>query len=392
MNIRNFYYVALMTAALVAFGACRKTQTTTQTTPATPAAPPDQYHTDVASTPVSQTKFFTGSIGDKLDLQMKLTRDGDQLIGSYSYKKVGSRIDLKGTIDKDGNVTLQEFDTSGKQTGMFKGIWKTDKDEGSSIAGNWSKPNSEKKTAFSLHEEPIAFTGGAEIVAKQIKETNKKLNYKVDVEYPQVTGALDNRFDKFNQQAKDLVTRAVLGFKKEMADNAKATEQTPEPSTLSELESDLSASYTIAVANDELISVRYEIGGYSAGAAHGNSSSHVLNYDLKGNKTLKLADLFKPGAKYLQTISDFCIKDLKRQSKKNADSLPDDMIQSGAGPAAKNFESWTLTKKGLDITFDAYQVGPYAAGPQKVVIPYAALKDLINPGGPAEKIATQLSN
>lgn len=391
MNLRTFYSLALIAALFVVLIACRRTQTLTQTTPAPLAsiAPtPDTYHTETVSAPAGQTKFFKGSIGDKLDLQMKLTRDGEQLVGSYSYQKGGGKIDLKGTVDKEGSVSLEEFDSSGKQTGAFKGLWKTDKDDGlASIAGNWSKPNSDKKTAFSLHEEPIAFTGGAEFVAKQIKETNKKLNYTIDIKYPQVTSVLENRFEKFNQQAREIVTRRVAEFKKEIAESAKEVDQTSEPPVTSGMASDLSGSYTIALADDDLISVEYEIGGYSAGAAHGNSSSYVLNFDLKAGKMLKLSDLFKPGSKYVQTISDFCIKDLKRQSQKNGDSLPDDMIQSGAGPAVKNFESWTVTRKGLGITFDAYQVGPYAAGPQNVTIPYSALKDLINPGAPIGKYA-----
>jgi hypothetical protein len=99
---------------------------------------------------------------------------------------------------------------------------------------------------------------------------------------------------------------------------------------------------------------------------------------------LKLADLFKPGAKYLQTISSYSIKDLKSQSKaQGADSmLTDQTIADGAGPDLKNFKSWTITKKGLAISFDSYQVAPYVAGPQRVVIPYSALKDIIKPDGP----------
>ena len=58
------------------------------------------------------------------------------------------------------------------------------------------------------------------------------------------------------------------------------------------------------------------------------------------------------------------------------------MIQEGAGPDAQNFRSWTISRKGLSMTFDAYQVGSYAAGPQNVLIPYSVLKDLINPDGP----------
>ena len=44
-------------------------------------------------------------------------------------------------------------------------------------------------------------------------------------------------------------------------------------------------------------------------------------------------------------------------------------------------------KTGIGITFDAYQVGPYAAGPQFVMVPYSALKDIINPEGPIAQFA-----
>jgi hypothetical protein len=44
-------------------------------------------------------------------------------------------------------------------------------------------------------------------------------------------------------------------------------------------------------------------------------------------------------------------------------------------------------RRGLGINFDSYQVGPYAAGPQFVLVPYSALKDLINPEGPIAQFA-----
>jgi hypothetical protein len=382
MNFKKLVIPMALTIALAIAFACRKNKTTNAPANAT-ATPEASRQPEVTAVPGT---YFKGSIGTSTDLQMKLVRDGEKLTGSYFYRKVGAKIDLKGTIDKEGNVTLEEFGAGGKQTGVFKGLWKTDNEDGrASIAGNWSKPGGESKTAFSLHEEPISFTGATEIVAKQIKEANKKLNYTIDVEYPEVTGATDNRFAKFNQEAKDLVTKQVAAFKKAQADAAKFAAQAkspPETPTLSSMASDLSGGYTIAIANDNLISVQYDLGGYSAGAAHNNSSSYALNYDVKADKVLKLAEIFKPDAKYLQAISAYCISDLKKQSKKNGNSLPDDMIQVGAAPKVQNYKSWTVSKKGLAITFDAYQVGPYVAGPQSVLIPYAALKDLIKPDGP----------
>jgi len=62
--------------------------------------------------------------------------------------------------------------------------------------------------------------------------------------------------------------------------------------------------------------------------------------------------------------------------------LMNEEIEKGAAASPKNYNSWTITKRGIGINFDSYQVGPYAAGPQFVLVPYSTLKDLINPEGP----------
>jgi hypothetical protein len=376
----------LLIAACFIVG-CRKTATPAPNAPPTAPSGPQSDHAQGGTTPAAETKHFKGSIGSSLDLQMKLVRTGDQLSGSYFYQRVGTRINLRGNVEKDGTFVLDEFDQSGKQTGIFKGIWTVDPQENLiTLAGNWSKPpnekGSDKKTAFSLHEEPISLSGDIELLSKQIKESNKKLMYEIDVQYPQLSGGSNPNFEKFNQLVRASVTKKVAEFKKDMAP-AEGEQPRPEGS----MGSDIGIGYEIGLAQDDLISVQFNIGSYYQGAAHPNSFTEVINYDLKNGKQLNLSDLFKPGAKYLQTLSAYCIADLKKQSKAKGDALPDDQIQSGAGPSAKNYESWKITKKGLGINFDSYQVGPYAAGPWDVVVPYANLKDLINPEGPIAQFA-----
>src|SRR5215216_1884419 len=373
---------------LISFG-CRKTAA-----PAPANAPPQAQaspatlleHSQGGATPNVQTKHFKGSIGSSLDLQMKLVRTGDQLAGSYFYQKIGARIDLRGNVDKDGNLTLEEFDQSGKQTGVFKGLWSVDQNDGLvRLAGNWSKPPSEKgsdkKIAFSVHEERIAFTGDVEIVSKQIKESNKKLMYEIAAQYPQLTGGANPSFEKFNQAARASVTRKVAEFKKSVQPDEEEEEPRPEGS----MGSDLSVGYTVALAQDDLVSISFNVGSYFQGAAHPNSFSEVLNYDLKNGKQLKLSDLFKPGSKFLQVIATYCIADLKKQAKDKG--LLDEEIEKGAAASAKNYDSWTITRRGLGIHFDAYQVGPYAAGPQFVLVPYSNVKDLISTDGPIAQFA-----
>ena len=380
--------LALVFVVGIVAAGCRRSSTPPPTAPPLgPPAPLQQVNAVGGNTLLTQTKYFKGSIGTSLDLQMKLFRTGDQLSGSYFYQRIGSRINLRGKIEPDGRFVLDEFDPAGKQTGVFKGLWTVDGQDGLiRLAGNWSKPpgdkGSDKMTAFSVQEEPIALSGEVELTAKQIKESNKKLMYEIAAQYPELSGGSNPNFEKFNQVVRGSVTKRVAEFKKDMAQD-EGEEARPEGS----MGSDLTIGYEIALAQDDLVSVRFDVGSYYQGAAHPNSYTDVINYDLKNGKPLNLADLFKPGSKYLQAIATYAIADLKKQSKEKDGSLPDDMIESGAGPSAKNYQSWKITRKGLGIHFDAYQVGPYAAGPYFVLVPYASLKELINPEGPIAQFA-----
>jgi hypothetical protein len=373
MSKRNL--IALFTISfLVICLACQKRAAPTQQAPPVTTVT-EQQAAAGGITPAQEVKYFRGSIGSALGLQMKLIREGQKLIGSYYYQKIGKKIDLRGTIDQANNVTLEEFDDKGKPTGVFKGLWNIDEDGLIAIAGNWTRPDGGKKAVFSLHQEPIEFSGPVEIAGKQIKENNKKLNYEIDVEYPQITGSTNPAAEKFNQQAKAVVTEEVRSFRSAMVDSAAEEIETTTGS-------DLGIGYTVGFANDNLISIDFGVGSYYRGAAHPNTHSRVLNFDLKNGKALRLADLFKADARYLQVVSDYCIKDLRKQSKAKEDMLDEESIQSGAGANAKNYQSWTIKKQGLGINFDSYQVGPYVAGPQFVLVPYSAIKDIIKPDGP----------
>jgi len=388
MKKRNLIVFCLLILAAIAGGACRKQSTREQTANTNEAV---VHEAPVGGQALAGEKFyFRGTITagtGNLAIEMALVRDGDRLTGTYFYPKVGKSITLAGTVDKTGNVELKESDDSGKETGVFKGKWQpaTDSPDSSlnEIAGNWARPDGSKATPFQVVQQPIAFTAAVRVTPKVIKETSKEKHYTIDAQYPQIEG--DTRFDNFNREARSLVTKDVAAFK--------TAENSQEPDATGELPSETQNSsidigYEIRCATDDLISVEFTEGSYESGAAHGNSVTTVLNYDVKNGKKLALVDLFNPNSKYLNAISAYCIKDLREQSKKDKDAMLDEeMMKTGASPRADNYRACAITKKGLWVTFDPYQVAPYAAGPQHVLIPYSALKDIIKQEGPVAALA-----
>ncbi len=391
MKTRKINLILLPIVVVIASAACRRQSQSVpqQTTNSNLAVTQEKPAGGEAS--VGERSFFRGTIAagaNNLKIEMTLVRDGERVSGSYFYPKVGKNIELNGTIDKDGNVDLREKDDSGKETGVFKGKWKAAIEPNelgmANIAGKWSRPDGSKETTFEMTQQPIDFSAAAaRFVPKVIKEANKQSRYRIDVVYPQIEG--DARFDKFNKEARAMSTKNVAAFKtSETGTETETGTDTPAETLTSTLDSD----YEIRLADDDLISIEFSESAYSRGAAHPNNYTTVLNYDVRNGKKLALADLFNAKSNYLKAISDFCIKDLKQQAKKEKDSmLTDDMIQSGASARADNFNAWTIMKQGLWITFDPYQVAAYAAGPQQVLVPYSAVKDLIKVDGPIAAFA-----
>jgi hypothetical protein len=382
--MRTSLLLLSLVVALMTLGACRKPASNQQTNSNDAAV----HEAAVGGKALTGDKFyFRGTIAGNLSIEMNLTRDGERLSGTYFYPKVGKNINLAGTVDKDGNVELKESDDSGNVTGIFKGKWKpavpSPDPNLNEIEGKWSKPDGSKETEFQVDQQPIEFTVAVRVTPKVIKEANKAKHYTIDAEYPQIEG--DARFDNFNREVRSLVTKDVAAFK--TAENSEETDAGSE-TPAETLDSTLSISYEIRCATDDLISVEFTEASYERGAAHGNSNTTVVNYDVKNGKKLALADLFNAKSNFISVLSAYCIKDLREQSKKDKDGMLDEeMMKSGASPQADNYRAWAITKKGLWITFDPYQVAAYAAGPQHVLVPYSALKDILKPDGPVAAFA-----
>lgn len=213
------------------------------------------------------------------------------------------------------------------------------------------------------------------LVTVPFKENNPGNNfpsYTITSQTPQLTGSDDPRVQAFNQRLNELVTREVDSHRQ----NFKQLPITPLSNG-----SFLDVTYTLLSQVRDLWSFKFDFSFYADTAAHPGSYSLTVNYDLDQGRELALSDLFLPNSNYLELISNYCTAQLHKQS------FADSFFLDGAKPTPENYRSWNITPEGLLVTFDVYQVAPYASGPQTVVVPFHELQAVINPQGPLSKIA-----
>ncbi len=214
---------------------------------------------------------------------------------------------------------------------------------------------------------PVPLSAGVTLVSHELNETNQTPPFTIKAQTPQLTGSDDPRVTAFNQRLSELATKEVDTWRQSFLGNTapQVTEQG----------SFLEVTYTQTIQYADIWSLKFDFNFYSDGAAHPGSYSVTLNYDLNQGKELALADLFLPNTDYLGSISNYCIAELSKQP------FFEGAFAEGAQPTPENYSRWNITPNGLMITFDNGQVGPYAAGPQEVVVPYSELKAIIDPNG-----------
>jgi hypothetical protein len=227
-----------------------------------------------------------------------------------------------------------------------------------------TKPVAAVPAATRNHE--AVFGGGKlRIVSKHIERKSERLRYEIDVTYPQIAGSDNLYIRKLNQHIQRLVTKQYQWPLHPSKADLKYYRQ-----KWSDVFNSVDIDYDIRSAHDSWLSIYFEGYSYGIGAAHSVQYSFSLNYDLTLRKELKLHDLFKPRSKYLEFISHYCITELSKK--------PEALFENALKPKAENFESWNITREGISFNFDECKVFACASDEQVVVIPFDALKQLLN--------------
>lgn len=239
--------------------------------------------------------------------------------------------------------------------------------------------------------------GDWQLIPQEDEFVDENLNLRIQVTAPEMEGASGEVSVNFNQAVEQLVQNELnvgeavggdpiqdpggfllLGYQVTSAPGWEVFE----PYTMAEDNPGaLAADQSVLDGGHRVLGIVFEIVSYFGGA-HPGSHHRELNYDVTDAKKLSLGDLFTPGSNYLEVIADYSIAELS----KNREILFEDFEQY-ASPDPENYRVWTVTPSGLLIVFEEYQVAPYAAGPQYVVVPYEALAGMLAPKGPLGNLA-----
>jgi hypothetical protein len=206
------------------------------------------------------------------------------------------------------------------------------------------------------------------LTSTPFSEENKTPLYKITAQIPTLTGSDDPRALAFNAELKDIVQQKIDAFKKD------TLVYTTSPIVSGG--SFFNIQYELVGQQGNFWSIKFNMDGYTDGAAHPYHFSTTVNYDLDKGKDVTLDEIFLPNSNYLQFISQYCVAELNKRD------IGFDGFHQGADPTAENYRNWNASNDGIMITFDEYQVAPYAAGPQTVTIPYSVLGSLMNNQSP----------
>lgn len=218
-------------------------------------------------------------------------------------------------------------------------------------------------------EDAIPLSSRVSLTTVLMREEGSSPKYIITGQIPRLAGSEDERAKDFNSKAEKLVQEEIQYFRENILAHTSASPVTAGSS--------FDAQYALIYQNNGIWALKFIFSGYADGAAHPFHYSMTLNYDLEQGRKLSLEDLFATDTGYLKTISSFCIAELSRRDIGFYGGF-----EQGAEPVEKNYRNWNITLDGLLITFDEYQVAPYAAGPQTITVPYSELQSLINPKGP----------
>lgn len=161
-----------------------------------------------------------------------------------------------------------------------------------------------------------------------------------------------------------------------------ANEATPKPDSMPERKQEWThtQSFKVFRPNADAVTVAVDFYGYSGGA-HGYGATDCTLVDLRTGKAAGPAEVFAAGDPWLKSLVGLVGADLKKQFV-DKPGFEDALRPANLRKTLSEPGHYCWRSERLELIFNAYEVGPYAAGPYEVYIPYESLKPLLRADGP----------
>ncbi|MDT3426747.1 hypothetical protein J2Z22_002281 [Paenibacillus forsythiae] len=189
-----------------------------------------------------------------------------------------------------------------------------------------------------------------------VEERKFKPDFNYLVYYPHVQGIADSSVSaRVNDRLKEL----------SLVDNV-----TPED------QRDYSYTGDFSVSFFRKYLLQLELNGYRYpyGAAHGMPTRIFTPIDLRTGKFYELKDLFKPGVKYTDRLSEIVARQIEHDPQYS-------YVFEGAFKGIAPDQPFYVDGEALYLYFAPYEIAPYAAGFPTFRIPFAEIMGLINTEG-----------
>jgi len=198
-------------------------------------------------------------------------------------------------------------------------------------------------------------------LTKKITDVKDGKQY-IDVSYPEFKGK--KSFIDINNVIKQDIDKFVSEFKKNL--ETWDTENIPE-----EAYSRYWMDYNIRRL-DNIASIYFVISDSMAGAAHPNSYTYSLNFDLETNRKIGITDIVND----FEKLSELVKEKLKAEfEKKNIET--DSLFETGTEPKAENYNNFNLVEQGIIFNFDPYEIVAYAAGSFEAILGIDELQEIL---------------
>lgn len=207
--------------------------------------------------------------------------------------------------------------------------------------------------------------------------SDQTLRFTIDVHYPTV---LLHGNPLYAKEANDVVGGFVDTIIGEFKDNVEESRMAVRSSEFidSEHTSDLTMRFTPLLLSPTIISIRFDVSEYYAGAAHPNNYARVLNYHFKKQQLLSTQDLFASSTLAFPFLSEYTREALRSMFFDVSEEEFALQVFPGTATQGENWRAVGITKNGLTVIFNPYQVAPYARGIPEVKIPLRDLEPVIS--------------